>query len=158
MDHKYKSLLQNIPTRHVISPVKGENPEAIKSQLTSLRQLDIVNFFILGSLTTIKSVLDAADLNNFFGRKYSWFALTQDKGDLTCGCKEATVIYLKPNPEAGSRDRLGKIKTTYSMNGEPEIVSAFYFDVSLRTFLAVKYVNHKFIINSMVSFKYFDYF
>ncbi|XP_077296416.1 ionotropic receptor 25a isoform X2 [Arctopsyche grandis] len=138
MDHKYKSLLQNIPTRHVISPVKSTSIDEIKSQLTSLRQLDIVNFFILGSLTTITNVLDAADLNNFFGRKYSWYALTQDKGDLTCNCKEATIIYAKPNPDASSRDRLGKIKTTYSMNGEPEIVSAFYFDLSLRTFLAVK--------------------
>ena len=138
MDHKDKSLLQNIPTRHVMSPVKN-TVEEVKQQLTSLRQLDIVNFFILGSLSTIKTVLDAADSNNFFGRKYSWYALTQDKGDLSCDCREATVVFLKPNPEATSRDRLGKIKTTYSMNGEPEILSAFYFDLSLRTFLAIRY-------------------
>ncbi|KAL0830384.1 hypothetical protein ABMA28_002566 [Loxostege sticticalis] len=138
MDHKYKSLLQNIPTRHVITPVKSYNKDEIKTQLRSLRELDIVNFFVVGSLRTIKNVLDAADENQYFGRKTAWFALSLDKGDITCGCKDATIVYMRPTPDAKSRDRLGKIKTTYSMNGEPEITSAFYFDLSLRTFLAVK--------------------
>ncbi|CAH0399704.1 unnamed protein product [Chilo suppressalis] len=138
MDHKYKSLLQNIPTRHVITPVKSFNKDEIKTQLRSLRELDIVNFFVVGSLRTIKNVLDAADDNQYFGRKTAWFALSLDKGDISCGCKDATIVYLRPTPDAKSRDRLGKIKTTYSMNGEPEITSAFYFDLSLRTFLAVK--------------------
>nr|BAR64798.1 ionotropic receptor [Ostrinia furnacalis] len=138
MDHKYKSLLQNIPTRHVITPVKSFNKDEIKTQLRSLRELDIVNFFVVGSLRTIKNVLDAADENQYFGRKTAWFALSLDKGDITCGCKDATIVYMRPTPDAKSRDRLGKIKTTYSMNGEPEITSAFYFDLSLRTFLAVK--------------------
>ncbi|CAG4975056.1 unnamed protein product [Parnassius apollo] len=138
MDHKYKSLLQNIPTRHVITPVKSFSKDEIKTQLRSLRELDIVNFFIVGSLRTIKNVLDAADENQYFGRKTAWFALSLDKGDVSCGCKDATIVYMRPTPDAKSKDRLGKIKTTYSMNGEPEITSAFYFDLSLRTFLAVK--------------------
>ncbi|CAK1555436.1 unnamed protein product [Leptosia nina] len=138
MDHKYKSLLQNIPTRHVITPVKSFSKDEIKTQLRSLRELDIVNFFVVGSLRTIKNVLDAANENQYFGRKTAWFALTLDKGDVSCGCKDATIVYMKPTPDAKSRDRLGKIKTTYSMNGEPEISSAFYFDLSLRTFLAIK--------------------
>lgn len=106
--------------------------------IRSLRELDIVNFFIIGRLKTIKNVLDAADENQYFGRKTAWFALSLDKGDISCGCKDATIVYMRPTPDAKSRDRLGKIKTTYSMNGEPEITSAFYFDMSLRTFLAVK--------------------
>ncbi|XP_050348568.1 ionotropic receptor 25a isoform X2 [Nymphalis io] len=138
MDHKYKSLLQNIPTRHVITPVKSFSKDEIKTQLRSLRELDIVNFFIIGSLRTIKNVLDAANENQYFGRKTAWFALSLDKGDIGCGCKDATIVYMRPTPDVKSRDRLGKIKTTYSMNGEPEITSAFYFDLSLRTFLAIK--------------------
>ncbi|CAK1585204.1 unnamed protein product [Parnassius mnemosyne] len=138
MDHKYKSLLQNIPTRHVITPVKSFSKDEIKTQLRSLRELDIVNFFIIGSLRTIKNVLDSADENQYFGRKTAWFALSLDKGDVSCGCKDATIVYLRPTPDAKSKDRLGKIKTTYSMNGEPEITSAFYFDLSLRSFLAIK--------------------
>ncbi|XP_046977759.1 ionotropic receptor 25a [Vanessa cardui] len=138
MDHKYKSLLQNIPTRHVITPVKSFSKDEIKTQLRSLRELDIVNFFIIGGLRTIKNVLDAANENQYFGRKTAWFALSLDKGDIGCGCKDATIVYMRPTPDVKSRDRLGKIKTTYSMNGEPEITSAFYFDLSLRTFLAIK--------------------
>ncbi|XP_032516645.2 ionotropic receptor 25a [Danaus plexippus] len=138
MDHKYKSLLQNIPTRHVITPVKSFSKDDIKTQLRSLRELDIVNFFIVGSLRTIKNVLDAANENQYFGRKTAWFALSLDKGEISCGCKDATIVHIKPTPDANSRDRLGKIKTTYSMNGEPEITSAFYFDLSLRTFLSIK--------------------
>ncbi|CAB3227099.1 unnamed protein product [Arctia plantaginis] len=138
MDHKYKSLLQNIPTRHVITPVKSFEINEIKTQLENLRNLDIVNFFIVGSLRMIKNVLDAADKNQYFGRKTAWFALSLEKGDISCGCKNATIVHMRPTPDANSRDRLGKIKTTYSMNGEPEITSAFYFDLSLRTFLAIK--------------------
>lgn len=138
MDHKYKSLLQNIPTRHVISPVKSQKVDDIKAQLTSLRELDIVNFFILGSLKTIKNVLDAAQANKYFSNTYSWYALTQDKGDFSCTCEDATIVYLKPSPEASSRDRLGKMKTSYSMNGEPEIASAFYFDLAIKTFMATR--------------------
>lgn len=54
MDHKFKSLLQNVATRHVIAPVDDID---IKQQLTKLRELDIVNFFVLGSINTIKNVL-----------------------------------------------------------------------------------------------------
>ena len=75
MDHKYKSLLQNVPTRHLIAAV--EDPRNVKRQLTRLRELDIVNFFILGRLATIKNVLDAANANKYFGRKFAWFAITQ---------------------------------------------------------------------------------
>lgn len=56
MDHKYKALLQNIPTRHVITAIMNEDSER-SEQIQKLRNLDINNFFILGSLTSIKSVL-----------------------------------------------------------------------------------------------------
>lgn len=55
MDHKYKSLLQNTANRNVITAI-AKNRD-IKDQLDKLRNLDIVNFFILGSLTSIKGVL-----------------------------------------------------------------------------------------------------
>ena len=58
MDHKYKALLQNIPTRHVITAIA---PMAEReSQIEKLRNLDINNFFILGSLQSIKAVLGNA--------------------------------------------------------------------------------------------------
>lgn len=55
MDHKYKALLQNIPTRHVITAIT--NPADRQQQISKLRNLDINNFFILGSLQSIREVL-----------------------------------------------------------------------------------------------------
>lgn len=67
MDHKYKSLLQNVACRHLITPIKDGN-QNLADQLTQLRKLDIVNFFILGNLNSIKRVLDAADSVGYFNR------------------------------------------------------------------------------------------
>jgi hypothetical protein len=55
VDHKYKALLQNIPTRHVITAIAGDRERS--EQLTKLRNLDINNYFILGTLESIKKVL-----------------------------------------------------------------------------------------------------
>lgn len=75
MDHKYKSLLQNIPTRHIIAAI--DDTASIKLHLTRFRDVDIVNFFVLGKLSVIKSVLDHANSNKLFGRKYAWHVITQ---------------------------------------------------------------------------------
>lgn len=135
MDHKFKSLLQNVATRHIIAPIKDEN---VKDQLLNLRKLDLVNFFVLGSLASIKRVLDASDSAGFFNRKFAWHAITQDKGDLKCVCKNATIMFVKPLVDNQYQDRLGLIRTTYQLNAEPQITSAFYFDLALHTFLAIK--------------------
>lgn len=55
MDHKYKSLLQNVPARHVITPIASTAER--QEQIEKLRNLDINNFFILGSISSIKGVL-----------------------------------------------------------------------------------------------------
>lgn len=51
MDHKYKALLQNIPTKHIMAEF------ASAEQIITLRKLDITNFFVLGSLKSITNVL-----------------------------------------------------------------------------------------------------
>ncbi|XP_034234147.1 ionotropic receptor 25a isoform X1 [Thrips palmi] len=141
MDHKYKSLLQNVPTRHLIAAV--EDVRNVKRQLTRLRELDIVNFFVLGRLATLKNVLDAANANKYFGRKFAWFAITQDKGQLKCSASNATILFLKPEPDPTSRERLEKLRTDFSLTTEPEIASAFYFDLALRSFLSIKQMMDK---------------
>jgi hypothetical protein len=73
MDHKYKSLLQNIPTRHMI--VKADLKDG-NEQLKRLRERDIFNYFIVGRVSTIKSVLDSAEENGFFERQFAWHAIT----------------------------------------------------------------------------------
>lgn len=60
MDHKYKALLQNIPTRHVITAIAVEADRA--KQIENLRNLDINNFFVLGTFASIKAVLGMYDL------------------------------------------------------------------------------------------------
>jgi glutamate receptor, ionotropic, invertebrate len=55
VDHKYKALLQNIPTRHVITAIAGDRERG--DQIMKLRNLDINNYFILGTLESIKKVL-----------------------------------------------------------------------------------------------------
>lgn len=56
VDHKYKALLQNIPTRHVITAI-APTKTSITEQIVKLRNLDINNYFILGKIESIKSVL-----------------------------------------------------------------------------------------------------
>ena len=56
VDHKYKALLQNIPTRHVITAIAPTKP-AISEQIVKLRNLDINNYFILGTLQSVQKVL-----------------------------------------------------------------------------------------------------
>jgi ionotropic glutamate receptor len=79
MDHKYKSLLQNIPTRHMIVKADQENGEA---QLKRLRERDIFNYFIIGRLTTITNVLDSADANDYFQRQFAWHGITAVSSEL----------------------------------------------------------------------------
>ncbi|XP_074039015.1 ionotropic receptor 25a isoform X1 [Leptinotarsa decemlineata] len=136
MDHKYKSLLQNVPTRHIITPIKAGNQ--VVEQLTQLRKLDLVNFFVLASLKNIKRVLDAADSVNFFNRKFAWHVITQEDGEMKCVCRNATIIFVKPSPNAAHQDRLGTLQRTYQLNTKPIISSAFYFDLTLRSFIAIK--------------------
>lgn len=47
-------------------------------------------------------------------------------------------MFLKPLADASTKDRLGLLKTSYNMKKEPIITSAFYFDLALRSFIAVK--------------------
>ncbi|XP_055372265.1 ionotropic receptor 25a [Condylostylus longicornis] len=135
MDHKYKSLIQNIPCRHVITQIAKGADKSI--QIDKLRNLDINNFFILGQLQSIKEVLEAAR-SEYFKRNFAWHAITQYNGDLSCSCENATVMFLKPIGNVTSRDQLGMLKTTYNLKEPPEISSAFYFDLTLRTFLAIR--------------------
>ncbi|XP_075152081.1 ionotropic receptor 25a [Haematobia irritans] len=136
MDHKYKSLLQNIQTRHVITAV-ADGDSARADQIERLRNLDINNFFILGSLKTIGQVLESVK-PAFFERNFAWHAITQNEGEVSSKRDNATIMFLKPVVYPQNRERLGQLRTTYNLNEEPQIMSVFYFDLALRTFLAVK--------------------
>uniref|UniRef100_A0A182YN05 Ionotropic receptor 25a n=1 Tax=Anopheles stephensi TaxID=30069 RepID=A0A182YN05_ANOST len=135
MDHKYKALLQNIPTRHVITSIADDRDRA--SQIEKLRNLDINNFFVLGSIASIKQVLESAK-NEYFERNFAWHAITQEQKDLTCNVENATIMFLRPMSDSSSKDRLGSIRTTYNLKQEPQITGFFYFDLTLRALIAIK--------------------
>ncbi|KAI8125865.1 Ionotropic receptor 25a [Lucilia cuprina] len=106
------SLLQNIQTRHVITASGG-------------------------SLKTIGQVLESVK-PAFFERNFAWHAITQNEGEVSSKRDNATIMFLKPVVYPQNRERLGLLRTTYNLNEEPQIMSVFYFDLALRTFLAIK--------------------
>ncbi|XP_066943242.1 ionotropic receptor 25a [Macrobrachium rosenbergii] len=151
MDHKYKSLLQNLPCRHIMVMIESTEA-AIRNQTKRLKDADIVNFFAVGTLDTISKVLDAATANNMFGRKYSWYGLSKDRNDIQCGCENATVVFLRPSMTTETKGRLTMLKQSYQMNAMPEIDAMFYFNYALRGIKAAgqlaaqgKYTNFKFL-------------
>lgn len=139
MDHKYKSLLQNIQARHVITAIAKDGER--EQQIEKLRNLDINNFFILGNLQSIKLVLESVK-PEYFERNFAWHAITQDEGKVSSQNNNATIMFLKPVAYQQNRDRLGSLSTTFNLKQEPQIASVFYFDLALRTFLAVKEMLH----------------
>ena len=73
MLNKYKSLLKNRPIRHMFSKIETN----INNQIRRLEDMDIVNFFIVGKIDRINQVLMAAGQENYFGKKYSWTAISK---------------------------------------------------------------------------------
>nr|ALG36131.1 ionotropic receptor 1 [Sclerodermus sp. MQW-2015] len=132
MDHKYKSLLLNVPTRHVINRI-SHSVEDVKLQLSRLRDLDIVNFFVLGDGVTVNRALEAAQSLNFTGRKYGWFALTLHDFTPSCECQNITLLFAKPM-NAGTAENM-TLMADGGMLQEPLISSGFYYDL---TFLGVE--------------------
>lgn len=122
MDHKYKSLLLNVPTRHVINEASQQVDE-MKNQLLQLRDLDIVNYFILGDDSTINIALEAAEGLNFTGKKYGWFLLTPEISILPrCECRNMSVLFMEP--EVSQRNSASE----HSLP-KPFISAAFYYDL-----------------------------
>ncbi|XP_034948541.1 ionotropic receptor 25a-like [Chelonus insularis] len=138
MDHKYKDLLLNIPTRHVIVKAKNNKNNEIKDQMQQLRRLDIVNFFVLGEKETICNYLEIAGELNYVGRKYGWYAITLDHEFVPqCNCSNVTVLFFKPNLTNISLKQYHKLTKKGSIM-TPLITSAFYYECAQLAFEAMK--------------------
>ncbi|XP_074095808.1 ionotropic receptor 25a [Cotesia typhae] len=128
MDHKYKSLLLNIPTRHVIVRAKTTDKE-VSDQLQRLRNLDIVNFFLLGNEDTLIKYLDIAEMKNFTGRKFGWYALTMtEQPELKCNNKNISVLLFEPKLTSSNQQHLSFL-TNKGIIQKPYLASAFYYDL-----------------------------
>ncbi|XP_023316789.1 ionotropic receptor 25a [Trichogramma pretiosum] len=137
MDHKYKSLLLNVPTRHVIVPTR-EAGEPLQQQISRLRDLDIVNFFVLGDESTIAAALSAASKLNFTGHKYGWFgiSLVQDFSLLCQDCSSMSLMLFKPK-QSQNQQQLNELMSKGLLQ-IPLIMSAFYYDLAKLAVLAMK--------------------
>lgn len=135
MGHKYKTLLQNIATRNIITSI---DKNKLETQIQKLSKMDLVNFFILGSLDTIKDVLTIASKNSLLNRTYAWHVITPDDGNITCECSEGRVLFIKPVIEPIFDTRLKDIKEKYNLDSAPLITAAFYFDLALQSFLTIR--------------------
>ena len=134
MDHKYKSLLLNVPTRHVMMELE-ENFERAMEQITRLRDLDIVHFFILGNEETITLALNVAETMNYTGRFYSWYMITIDDFTPHCNCKNMSIMFIKP--ELQKEQQLAEL-TSKGLLPEPLISSAFYYDLTRIAVMGMK--------------------
>ncbi|KAG8040310.1 hypothetical protein G9C98_000881, partial [Cotesia typhae] len=65
----YKGLLQNISSQHIVVQAQANNPD-IEQQLDRIRDLDVVNYFVLGNENTLTNYLDIADDKNLTGYRY----------------------------------------------------------------------------------------
>ncbi|XP_032686225.1 ionotropic receptor 25a [Odontomachus brunneus] len=138
MDHKYKSLLLNVPTRHVINEI-ATSLDGIRIQLSALRDLDVVNYFMLGAGEAINMLLNCGEALSFIGAKYGWFIISlDDEMWPSCSCENITVLFLKPQPPAAADD---KNQVQFAMREslpKPVLSSAFYYDLTLLGVKAMK--------------------
>lgn len=137
MNHKYKSLLLNVPTRHIINNLQNTIDNA-KDQLSKLRDLDVVNYFLLGNGDSVTMLLDAGESLRFSGRKYGWFILTLDE-ELwpSCACENITILFLKPKSPTVNNENPEASVVRASLP-KPLIMSAFYYDLTLLGVNAIK--------------------
>ncbi|GLH09406.1 Chemosensory protein [Gryllus bimaculatus] len=141
MDHKYKSLLQNIPTRHLINEVQSGR---IRYQLENFKRLELFNYFIIGDLKTIKTALDAGDGLESFDRKFAWHTISLDAGTPTTNCSKCSFLHIKPVQGTSTRERLQMLQTDYGLKAETPIEASFYFDIMLQGILAANALKSKY--------------
>ncbi|KAK4002516.1 hypothetical protein OUZ56_004340 [Daphnia magna] len=131
--NKYKSLLKNRPIRHMFSRIETN----INTQIRRLEDMDIVNYFILGKVDRINQVLMAAAQENYFGKKYSWCALSKDgSSEPFVRTENGSILFATPtiNPDVAN----GILYKTSGLNTGYSVDTGFYFDMTLRALTAVK--------------------
>lgn len=62
----------------------------------------------------VVSVLESAK-KEYFERNFAWHAIAQARMDLNVKVDNATIMFIRPQPDGRSKDRLGVMKTTYNL-------------------------------------------
>ena len=138
LDKKFSSLLQNIPIRHIFSPVPSK-PEDIKKQLMGLAKVDVYNFLILGSVKTIEKVLMVGSKAKMNTNKYAWYAMSKDNiPDIKF--QDLTVMYMYPMQEKNNAGKLNvaNIRKDLGVDSGSDVDVAFYFNVGVSAIKAIR--------------------
>ena len=76
MTYKYRSLLLNVPCRHMINKMKT-TPEEMSEHLKRITRIDLNNIFLLMSVENAQKYLNEANNLGLYGKKYSYFLMTK---------------------------------------------------------------------------------
>ena len=76
MDYKYRTMLQNVPVRHLINKMKETGPE-IEKQLNRITDVDLNNIFLFAAPKNAEKYLSMANDLNLNTKKTKWFLLTK---------------------------------------------------------------------------------
>lgn len=136
MYHKYKSLLQNMPTRHLLTKLEKSIP-TVRKQIDRLVHVDIVNFFIGASPNEISGVLaEASDPEMkdgpYFSDEYAWYSMSMEPGFPKCtGCKNnVSVIHLTPMFSKENNERRDFLSSKGIFKTQ-RLMDMFYFDLTI---------------------------
>nr|AHN49641.1 ionotropic glutamate receptor 25a [Caligus rogercresseyi] len=134
MHYKYRSLLQNIPVRHMIQKIRmGKNE--LKAQLLRMTEVDLNNYFVFGSVESIQRVVGLANELKLYGTKYSWFAITKESDfNFKCSCEKLDLIFIKP-AKPGNGALISSIVSGSDL--KPKLDAGFYFEVAARGLVGV---------------------
>ncbi|XP_044757854.1 ionotropic receptor 25a-like [Coccinella septempunctata] len=130
--HKFKSILVNTGISFTFLHV---NPTTITEDLKKLHSLFFVNFFVIGTITTVRSVLKVASKLAYLTQKYSWFLLTRDTGKIGAACESCSLLVVQPVISNECKSNLGKI---FGSKIEPELSLSFHFDLYVGTFISIR--------------------
>lgn len=131
MNHKFKSIFVNTGISFTFLTV---NAKTIEKNLKKLHSLFFVNFFVFGTLRTIRLVLKVASKLAYVTQKYSWFLLTRDIGQIGVVCNSCSLMVVQPVISDECISKVGKI---FGSKMEPVLGLSFHFDLYVNSILSI---------------------
>ena len=104
-----------------------------------LSKVDVFNFFILGSVKTIETVLKVGSKAKMNTNKYAWYAMSKDNiPDIKF--QDLTVMYMHPTQEKNNAGRLNvaNIRKDLGVDTGSDVDVAFYFNVGVSAIKAIR--------------------
>jgi len=137
MEYKYRSLLLNVPCRHLINKMRmGE--QNVMEHLKLMNKIDLNNIFLLGKPENIARYLTVASSLGMVGKKYSWSALSKESlDDLSCSpCEDIPIMTMSPGPHP--TNRVANIRSGFEIMSKSDLDVGFYYDVASAAISAAK--------------------